>query len=46
MIKNIIEKPEALAGFMTIVAVFGFVVFVLFCGIGGAIAGRSARHHH
>ena len=46
MIKNMIEKPEALAGFMTIVAVFAFVVFVLFCGIGGAIAGRSARHHH
>jgi hypothetical protein len=44
MIKNIMDKPEALAGFLTIVAVFAFVVFVLFCGIGGAIAGRSARH--
>lgn len=44
MIKNIIDKPEALAGFMTMVSVFAFVVFVLFCGIGGAIAGRSARH--
>jgi hypothetical protein len=44
MIKNLLDKPEALAGFMAVVAVFAFVVFVLFCGIGGAIAGRSARH--
>jgi hypothetical protein len=44
MLRNMVERPEALAGFLAIAVVMSLVLFVLFCGIGGAIAGRSARH--
>jgi hypothetical protein len=44
MLRNMVERPEALAGFLAIAVVMSLILFVLFCGIGGAIAGRSARH--
>ena len=44
MLRNMVDRPEALIGFLVVAGVISFVLFVLFCGIGGAIAGRSARH--
>ena len=44
MLRNMVERPEALIGFVVVAGVISLVLFVLFCGIGGAIAGRSARH--
>lgn len=44
MLRNMVDRPEALLGFLVVAGVISFVLFVLFCGIGGAIAGRSARH--
>jgi hypothetical protein len=44
LVKNLLSNPEALNSFLVILAVFGLILCVLFCGIGGAIAGRSARH--
>lgn len=44
MLRNMVDRPEALVGFLVVAGVISFVLFVLFCGIGGAIAGRSARH--
>ena len=44
MLRNMVDRPEALIGFLVVAGVISFVLFVLFCGIGGASAGRSARH--
>ena len=44
MLRNMVDRPEALIGFLVVAGVISFVLFVLFCGFGGAIAGRSARH--
>ncbi len=44
MLRNMVDRPEALIGFLVVAGVISLVLFVLFCGIGGAIAGRSARH--
>jgi hypothetical protein len=45
MVRNIVQNPETLLSVMLVSGILMSIIFVLFCGIGGAIAGRSARHH-
>lgn len=44
MLMNMVDKPEALAMFVAFAALLSLVLLVLFCGAGGAIAGRSGHH--
>ena len=44
MIHGLSQHPETIAAIVVIGAVVGLFMFTIACGIGGAIAGRGARH--
>lgn len=44
MMTRIPNDPSALLGFVLLGALLMTFIFMIACGIGGAIAGRSARH--
>jgi hypothetical protein len=46
MVKNVAQNPDTLLSVLIASGAMLSVIFIFFCGIGGAIAGRSARHHH
>jgi hypothetical protein len=44
MVRNLSDHPETVALIVAIGAVIGLIIFTIASGVGGAIAGRSARH--
>jgi zinc ribbon protein len=44
LLNNMIQHPETIAAVVAIVAVVMLMIFSVSAGIGGAIAGRGARH--
>jgi hypothetical protein len=44
MINSLSQHPETIAAIAVIGAIVGLFMFTMACGIGGAIAGRGARH--
>jgi hypothetical protein len=43
MLRNLADRPDAMLTFVLFGAMLTMIIFVIFCGIGGAIAGRSAH---
>ena len=44
MLNNIMQHPESIAAIVAMVIVMMLIIFSVAAGIGGAIAGRGARH--
>lgn len=44
MLHNLVQHPETIAAVVAMVALVMLIIFVVAAGIGGAIAGRGARH--
>jgi hypothetical protein len=45
MLRNLAERPDAMLTFVVFGAMLTMIIFVIFCGIGGAIAGRGTHHN-
>jgi hypothetical protein len=45
MFRNLADRPDAMLTFVLFGGMLTMIIFVIFCGIGGAIAGRSAHHN-
>jgi hypothetical protein len=43
MLRNLADRPDAMLTFVIFGAMLTMIIFVIFCGVGGAIAGRSAH---
>jgi hypothetical protein len=44
MINGLTHHPETIVAILVIASIVGLFMFTIACGIGGAIAGRGARH--
>jgi hypothetical protein len=46
MLRNLADRPDAMLTFVLFGGMLTMIIFVIFCGIGGAITGRSGAHHN